>query len=417
MTITEPAPSCVAAAGRRITRRLVPAQALYIIGSSVDLTLTGIVGSRLAPVPELATLPFSLIPIVAVSTTFLLSRWIGRRGYRRVFTAAAAFAIVAGTVSATAVQLSQFWLFCVGTGLIGVYQAGAGYYRYAAAEANPDERARAVSTVLAGGLVAALLGPFLATAVSGLTATPFVASYLLVAVFGALACVWNASLPAALARAVVQRMPSDEGRDDDGPAARPRRVLWRQPVLLLGVASGALAAVAMTAMMTAGPIAGIAMGHTESDAALAVQLHMVGMFAPGFIVARWIGRIGERRVAAIGAVIIVGAGIAAAVSTQMWAFLIAMTAVGVGWNLASSGGSAMVTMAYRRAERGRVQPIAEIVTTAFQVAGSLSAGLLATAAGWHALGIAVAVLAVVVSAVLVVRHGWGGRCAERGGAA
>ena len=176
VTLTAAAPDT-----RRLTRRLVPAQALYTLGVSVDLTLTGIVGHHLAPTPALATLPFSLIPVVAATTTFALSRWIGRRGYRRVFTFAAAVAVPAGLVSALAVQLHQFWLFCLGTALIGVYQAGAGYYRYAAAESNPTERARAVSTVLAGGLVAALVGPFLATTVSTLTPTPYVASYLVVA--------------------------------------------------------------------------------------------------------------------------------------------------------------------------------------------------------------------------------------------
>src|SRR6218665_2439937 len=148
---------------------------------SVDLTLTGIVGAHLAPTRALATLPFSLIPVVAATTTFALSRWIGRSGYRRVFTCAAAVAVPAGLVSALAVHQHAFWLFCLGTALIGVYQAGAGYYRYAAAESNPTERARAVSTVLAGGLVAALVGPFLATAVGGFTSTPYVASYVLVA--------------------------------------------------------------------------------------------------------------------------------------------------------------------------------------------------------------------------------------------
>ena len=140
---------------------------------------------------------------------------------------------------------------------------------------------------------------------------------------------------------------------DDVPP-RARGVLWRQPGLLLGVGAVALAAVAMTSMMTAGPIAGMAMGHSEGQAALAVQLHMVGMFAPGFVVARWIGRVGERRIAALGALLLAAAGAAAAASTQTWAFLAAMTLVGVGWNLASSGGSALVTAAYRPSERGRV---------------------------------------------------------------
>ena len=161
----------------------------------MDLTLTGVVGAHLAPTRALATVPFALIPVVAASSTFLLSRGIGRYGYRRVFTLAPLSAVLAGIVSAAGVYLHLFWLFCIGTALVGVYAAGAGYYRYAAAESNPDARAKAVSAVLAGGLVAALVGPFLATAAGDLTTTPYVASYLLVAVCGALAMLWNARLP------------------------------------------------------------------------------------------------------------------------------------------------------------------------------------------------------------------------------
>lgn len=380
----------------RIARRLAPAQALYIFGSSVDLTLTGIVGARLAPTTALATLPYSLIPIAAVASTFLFSRLIGRVGYRAVFTGAACVAVVAGIVSALAVQLDVFWLFCVGTGLIGVYSAGAGYYRYAAADASGAQRARAVTTVLAGGLIAALLGPFLATWVSGLLPVVFVASYLLVALFGALAVAWNALLPAELARQghTVTARPTGAAPQ---VAPRTRRVLWRQPLLLAGVAATSFAAFSMTSMMTAGPIAGMAMGHSEADAAFAVQLHMIGMFAPGFVIARVIGRLGERAVAIAGAMLVIVAGAPAASSTAEWAFLTSMFAVGVGWNLAFSGGSALITDAYLASERGRVQPVAEVITNGFQVIGSLSAGALATVPGWRMLGIGLIVLSIVVS--------------------
>ncbi|WP_051143085.1 MFS transporter [Humibacter albus] len=432
MTLTTPRAD--AAPHLRVARRLAPAQALYIFGGSVDLTLTGIVGARLAPSTALATLPFSLIPIASVASTFLLSRLIGRFGYRSVFTASACAAVVAGLVSALAVQLDVFWMFCVGTALVGVYSAGAGYYRYAAADASGSQRARAVTTVLAGGLIAAVLGPFLATWVGGLLPVVYVASYLLVALFGGLAVAWNAALPRELGRQAARNPESElggrvqrvdvsrrgdaafelperaqrvEGSRRNVPAGIPagipatsprtRRTLWRQPVLIAGVAATSFAAVSMTSMMTAGPIAGMAMGHSEADAAFAVQLHMIGMFAPGFVIARVIGRLGERTVTIAGAMLIVLAGAAAACSTAQWAFLTAMCAVGVGWNLAYSGGSALITDAYRPSERGRVQPIAEVITNGFQVVGSLSAGILATVPGWRMLGLALIVLSVAVS--------------------
>lgn len=194
-----------------VVRHLTVAQGLSIAGSSVDLTLTGIVGARIAPTPALATLPFSVIFLAAGLSTFVVSRAIGRFGYRRVFIVIAIAAAVSGCVSAAAIQLGAFWLFCVGTSLIGVYQAGTGYYRYLAAESMPGERPRAVATVLAGGLVAAIVGPFAATALRDATPTPYVASYLLVAALGTTARLHRTV--AAACPAARRRLGRARGRD------------------------------------------------------------------------------------------------------------------------------------------------------------------------------------------------------------
>jgi len=377
-----------------VVRHLTVAQGLSIAGSSVDLTLTGIVGARIAPTAQLATLPFSVIFLAAGLSTFVVSRAIGRFGYRRVFIAVAAAAAVSGCVSAAAIQFGDFWLFCAGTALIGVYQAGTGYYRYLAAESMPGARPRAVATVLAGGLVAAIVGPFAATALRDATPTPYVASYLLVGALGATAAIWNSrlTLPAVQAEH-ADRIP--EG------APRGFGELWRQPGLLLGVASAVLAAGTMLSMMTAGPIMGMAVWRTAAEAAFAIQLHMIGMYAPGFFVARVMAKVGERRIALTGAGVIVLAGFAAAAGNALPVYLASMFAIGAGWNLAYSGGSALIAASYRTSERGRVQPVAEALIIGAQVAGSLSASAFITAAGWRMLGWGCVVLGAVVAASLV----------------
>lgn len=373
-------------------RHLTIAQALYVGGSTVDLTLTGIVGAHLAPSSALATLPFSIIFLAAGISTFFISRIIGTLGHRTAFVTAGCIAALSGVVSAIAIQTQLFWLFCIGTALIGVYTASAGYYRYLAAESMPHERARAVSAVLAGGLVAALVGPFLATIVRNVTATPYVASYLLVAVLGAAAAIWNTRL--------VSPRSLHDGAGAQRDAPRATRVLWLQPQLLLGVGTAVLAACTMLAMMTAGPILGLTVGHTPAEAALAIQLHMVGMYAPGFLVARVMARVGERVIALIGTVLIVVAGLAALTSAGLPAYFLAMFAVGVGWNLAYSGGSALIAASYRAAERSRVQPFAEILIIAAQVGGSLSAAGFTTLQGWHVLGIGCIALAAITALVI-----------------
>jgi MFS family permease len=396
-----------------VVRHLAVAQAFYVAGSSVDLTLTGIVGARIAPTPALATLPFSVIFLAAGLSTFGVSRAIGRFGYRRTFTVIAAVAAVSGCVSAAAVQAGSFWLFCAGTAMIGVYQAGGGYYRYLAADSVPQTRPRAVATVLAGGLAAAIAGPFAATALKDATPVPYAASYLLVAALGASAAVWNSRL----------RVHGSLGgqADDAAPTASsvegPRGLagLWRQPGLLLGVAAAVLASGTMLSMMTAGPVMqmpapvmGMGAGHPASTGGLAawlhldlpIQLHMIGMYAPGFFVARAMARAGERRIALAGALVIVTAGASAAISTALPAYLISMGAIGVGWNLAYSGGSALIASSYTPAERGRVQPVAETVIIAAQVAGSLGAAAFTTAAGWRVLGWGCAAAALAVASFL-----------------
>lgn len=380
----------------RVVRHLAVAQAFYVAGSSVDLTLTGIVGARVAPRPDLATLPFSLLFVAAGVTTFLASRAIGRFGHRATFVVSGLVAAVGGSVSALAIAHGSFGLFCVGTAVVGASNATAGYYRYLAADTNPGGRARAVSTVLAGGLVAALAGPFVATALRDVTATPYVASYLLVAVLGLGAALWNARLvlPTATAGSHAEHAAPEP--------ARPYGVLWRQPVLLLGVTAAVVAALTMLALMTAGPLLGLTAGRTPGQAALAIQLHLVGMFAPGFVVPRVIGRLGERRVAALGCAVILVAGLAAAGGAALPLYLTAMFAVGVGWNLAYSGGSAMIAASYRAAERGRVQPVAEVLVIAAQVGGSFAAAGFTTEDSWRALGWATAVVAVLVGGLLVV---------------
>lgn len=374
-------------------RHLTIAQALYVGGSTVDLTLTGIVGAQLSPATALATLPFSIIFVAAGISTFFISRAIGALGHRTVFVIAGWIAALSGVVSAIAIQTHLFWLFCIGTALIGTYTASAGYYRYLAAESTPHERARAVSTVLAGGLVAAIVGPFLATTVRNVTAPPYVASYLLVALLGAAAAIWNTRL--------VPLHSRHDGAGARREAPRAARVLWLQPQLLLGVGTAVLAACTMLAMMTAGPILGLTVGHTPAAAALAIQLHMVGMYAPGFLVAKVMGRVGERLIALIGTALIVVAGLAALTSADLPAYFFAMFAIGVGWNLAYSGGSALIAASYRPSERSRVQPFAEVLIIAAQVGGSLAAAGFTTLQGWHVLGIGCMSLAGVVAFVII----------------
>jgi MFS family permease len=384
---------------------LVTAQGLCYCGTSVDLTLTGIVGLRLAPSPALATLPFALITLAEVLTVTPASMLMARVGRRPVFVAGSVVAAVGGLVSVFAIDTRSFGLFCAGTASVGVYQSCATYYRYAAAdEAPPGRRSRAISAVLAGGVAAAVAGPFLAAAGASFLPARYAGSYLLVTVL-------------ALASAGVLLLlrlrsdPARRGAPGAGAAEprRPLRTIAGQRLFLTGVASTSVGFATMMFMMTAAPLAVVSHHHTLNQAAAVVEWHMVGMFAPSLFSGRLVARFGSRRCSLAGAAL-TAAGVGVAVlGYGQPQFLASLALVGVGWNLMYVAGSTLVTQSYRPSERARAQGAAEGVTAGFSALGSLSAAVVLGLFGWHGLALLVlpplCLLTLILFAALRSRPG------------
>ncbi|WP_052711820.1 MFS transporter [Elstera litoralis] len=258
---------------RRTAGTLALSQCLYFCAIAIGLTLTGIVGSDLAPRASLATLPFALLTLTSAATTVPLSLLMGRIGRRPVFMLGSFAAIIGGILAAAAIFQRDFTLFCLGNALLGLFQASSQYYRYAATDAVPDPagKARALSWVMIGGLVAAFLGPQIAAFSRDFWAlVPFAGAYGAIAGLGALAVMVLATLPL---QPVSQTASGD---------TRPLAVLAGQPMFLLGLLCTALAFAVMTFVMTATPLAVIACGFSVDASAGVIQAHLVGMFAPAF---------------------------------------------------------------------------------------------------------------------------------------
>lgn len=384
--------------------RLALSQALYLSASSVGLTLTGIVGQMLAPDKSLATIPYALIAVATALVTTPLSLAMGRWGRRPWFLAGAAAGACGGAVSAFAVLRGDFWLFCVGNALMGVYQASTQYYRYAVADAVPTEaRPRAIAWVMAGGVIAAVAGPWIGASTRDWFAPmAFAGSYAAVSFLsvGALALLVGLDLPRPTAAEVA-------GERRHWPE------IALDPAFVAALANSALGFAVMIFVMTATPLAALACALSVDQAASIIQWHLVGMFAPAFLAGPLIARIGVTRVLLLGAGLIAIGAIIALSGIALEQFWLSLFLNGIGWNFLYVGGTSLMTTVPRPVERARVQGTAEFVIFGMTAAGSLAAGMAYQELGWQAVNlIALGLLVPTMAATL-----WHGLAARRAVAA
>ena len=365
--------------GKRDVYLLALCQALLATGNAVVISTSALVGQTLAP-DGLATLPLFLQFVAIMSTTLpasLLMRQIGRRAG---FSLGAGFALVAGLVGSAAILAGSFILFCVASLAYGVFMAFGLYYRFAAADAaSASFRPRAISYVLAGGIVAAIAGPELAKATDDLFGPAlFAGSYAAIAVLGAL------TLLALLFLRIP--LPSQDERTGEG---RPIREIMRQPAFIVALAAAALAQGAMVLVMTATPLAMAFCGHDFDQTAFVIQWHVLGMFGPSFFTGHLIGRFGILNVMAMGALLILiclGIALSGIEVAQFWAALLLL---GVGWNFMFVGATTLLTTTYEPPEKAKIQAVNDLIIFAIAALASLSSGLLHHLIGWQAVNLSV----------------------------
>ncbi|CAB3737279.1 Riboflavin transporter RfnT [Achromobacter deleyi] len=388
-------PSSRSTPGQRNARLLAVCQGLFIAAISIDLTLTALTGHMLAPNKALSTLPFALITVAGAVVTWFASLLMQRIGRRNGFTLGALAGAAGGGISVWAVFHSDFWAFCAGTALVGVFQAFAQYYRLAAADAvEPAAKTRAISVVMAGGVIAAIAGPALANASRDLFApVTFAGAYLMVALL--------ALLSAALLWAFYRDIdaPVHAGDTQAGLPARPLREVARQPIFVAALANNVVGSVSMMFIMTAAPLAAVACSHTISDGAGIMQWHLVGMYAPALFAGALIQRFGLARILWAGMLLNVASALIAMGSPSLPAFYAALFCLGVGWNFMFVGGTTLLAQSYRPAERARAQGAAEMLRYAATALATLAAGPALDTFGWEALN--AAMLPVVLAAGLM----------------
>ncbi len=347
-------------------------QGLFLTNNITFIAINGLVGLALAPFSWMATLPVMGYVVGGALCTGPVAWAQSRFGRKGGFRLGLSVAFVSALLCAFAAFTRNFWLLCTATVLAGYYSANGQLYRFASAElAAPTAREKAVSLVMAGGLIGAVLGPNLAARTKDLSDAPFVGAYIALAIVAALAMV-----PLGF-----MRFPLAAGRVS-ASNGRPIGQIVRQPVFIVAAGGGALSYGVMNLLMAATPLAMQQCGMPFSDAALVLQWHVIGMFAPGFITGHLIHRFGPLPVMGVGVALNVVCVAVALSGVELHHFAVALFLLGVGWNFLFTGSTTLSLSAYAPEERNRAQAALNFLLFAVMALSSFSSGALVTTQGW-----------------------------------
>ena len=351
---------------------LVAAQAVLGAQMPMIFTIAGLAGQSLAPNACWATLPISLTVIGSMLTATPISAFMQRFGRRAGFALGALGGAIGASIGAYGLLTSSFVLFCLGGLFTGIYMSAQGFYRFAAADtASEAFRPKAISWVMAGGLLSAVLGPQLVKATAEAMVVPFLGTYLAVIGLNLVGVFLFLGL----------NIPKPKPPVEGAPLGRTRGELIRTPAIAVAMICATVSYALMNLVMTSSPLAVVGCGFETGDAADVVTAHVLAMYAPSFITGHVIARIGVEKVIALGLVILAGSGAVAMAGVALENFFIALILLGVGWNFGFIGATTMLTSAQRPEERGRLQGLNDLIIFGGVSVASFSSGGLMNCSG------------------------------------
>lgn len=367
-------------------------QGLFLTNNVTFIAINGLVGLSLAPFGWMATLPVMGYVVGGALFTGPVAMVQQRLGRQRSFQIGLLVAIASTLLCAYAAATRNFWLVCAGTVVSGYYAANASLYRFASAElAAPPAREKAVSLVMAGGLIGAVAGPNLAAWTRDLASAPFVGAYVALSGVAAVALVLMSFL----------RFPPVPPKVPGAGGGRSVAELLRQPVFLVAAVSGALGFGVMNLLMAATPLAMQQCGLPFSDAALVLEWHVIGMFAPGFFTGHLIKRYGALPVMGVGVALNFVCILIALSGVELQQFLLALFLLGLGWNFLFTGATTLSLTAYAPQEKDRAQAVLNFFVFGTLALSSLASGVLVTTQGWTLLNYGSLLPVALVAASLI----------------
>ena len=367
-------------------------QGMFLTNNVTFIAINGLVGLAFAPVGWMATLPVTGYVVGGALSAPLVARVQRHLGRKRSFQLGLIMAAVSAALCAWAASSHQFWLLVLATLSAGFYSANASLYRFAGPElVEPKFKEKAISLVLAGGIIGAFIGPNLASATRDMFPHRFVGSYLSLIVVAGVSLVALSFI----------KFPAHQAPAKGSSTGRPIRELVRQPIFAVSVMAAALGYGVMNLLMAATPLAMQQCQFPFSSAALVLEWHVLGMFVPSFFTGDFIKKWGALRVMAAGAVLnLVCVGVALS-GVELSQFLVASTILGIGWNFLYTGATALFTQAYRPEEKNKAQGFMDMCVFATMAVTSFASGALVTTQGWTLLNLGSLVPIGLVSLALL----------------
>lgn len=367
-------------------------QALSMTCMTVLITVAALIGNALAADKTLATLPLALLQLAVMLATIPASLLMRRIGRQMGFVVGTVIGMVGAALGTLAVFTQSFELFCTATLLLGVFSGFSGFYRFAAADAaQASFRAQAISLVIAGGVVAALMGPGLSTwAKDWFTDAVYAGSILSLVALQAVTLVLLMGID-------MPPLPLSEQHQ----SGRSLFEISRQPVFRVAVLGSMVGYGVMIFLMTATPLAMVHINHSFGAAATVIQWHVLGMFAPSFFTGFLIARFGVLRIILSGVIFNLLCVTTALMGTSVGHFLVSMALLGVGWNFMFVGSTTLLTDAYTPAEKAKTQALHDFLMFGFVAAATFLSGRLLNDFGWAVLNYTAipALVAVLVAVV------------------
>lgn len=371
-------------------------QALLTTGNVLLISVNALIGQQLAPSPGLITLPVAMQFVGLMCATIPASLVMSRIGRKNGFYLGNSVGIAGALCCIFALQQGSFILFCCGTFLLGIGIGFGTLYRFAAIEACPDEqKSKAISLVMAGGVLAAVMGPNLAV-----SSRSWVDDGVFTGAFIGLLFLYTI----ALILLSFVRMPGHSGSQQPQQSSRPVLEIMLQPVFIVAATIGMVSYAVMNLIMTVTPVAMTRCGFDFNTSAWVIEWHVLGMFLPSFITPRLISRLGLLPVMLLGAVLMLLCIALNLHGVSQWHFWAALALLGVGWNFMFIGATQLVTSAYLPAEKAKSQAANEFLIFGMVTVSAFSSGWLEATLGWQMLNtLMIPVLVWVMLVVYVYR--------------
>ena len=378
---------------------LVAAQAFLGAQMPMIFTIAGLAGQSLAPNPCWATMPISMAVLGSMLSATPMSAFMQRHGRRKGFMLGAVGGGIGAAIGAVGLLQGSFTLFLIGALFTGIYMSGQGFYRFAATDTASDGfKPKAISYVMAGGLLSAVMGPQLVKITSDAMVVPFLGTYIAVIVINIVGMWLFLLLDIPRPVQVARNAPI---------VGRTRGQMLRDPVIVVAIICATVAYALMNLVMTSTPLAVVGCGYQTSNAADIVSAHVLAMYAPSFFTGHLIARFGVEKVVGLGLAILAAAGAVAMMGVELEHFFIALILLGIGWNFGFIGGTTMLARSHSLAERGRIQGTNDAIVFGGVTAASLSSGQLMNCSGsdvetgWQLVNLAMLPFLVLAGAALI----------------